>query len=125
MPANDLHWRKSTYSHGNGGNCVEVAAWRKSTHSGGNGGDCVEVAAAWRKSTHSHGNGGACVEIAPAWRKSTHSGGNGGACVEVAGFTPATGIRDSKDPDGPALFLTANAWHTFTTQTKSGTHDLP
>jgi hypothetical protein len=38
-------WRKSSYSGGNGGNCVEVgAAWRKSSHSGGNGGDCVEVA---------------------------------------------------------------------------------
>jgi hypothetical protein len=36
-------WRKSTYSGGNGGNCVEVGTWRKSTYSGGNGGDCVEV----------------------------------------------------------------------------------
>jgi hypothetical protein len=44
-------WRKSTYSDGNGGNCVEVAydfpgaaRWRKSSHSDDNGGDCVEVA---------------------------------------------------------------------------------
>ncbi|KOU60237.1 toxin [Streptomyces sp. MMG1533] len=45
-------WRKSTYSDGNGGDCVEVAydfpgaaRWRKSTYSGGDGGeDCVEVA---------------------------------------------------------------------------------
>jgi Domain of unknown function (DUF397) len=36
-------WRKSTYSGGNGGDCVEVGAWRKSTYSGGNGSDCVEV----------------------------------------------------------------------------------
>lgn len=43
-------WRKSTYSDGNGGECVEVAydfpgaaRWRKSTYSDGNGGDCVEV----------------------------------------------------------------------------------
>ncbi|OKK07942.1 toxin [Streptomyces sp. CB03234] len=43
-------WRKSTYSNGEGGNCVEVAydfpgaaPWRKSTYSNGEGGDCVEV----------------------------------------------------------------------------------
>ncbi|MFE1801691.1 MULTISPECIES: DUF397 domain-containing protein [unclassified Streptomyces] len=46
------HWRKSSYSDDNGGECVEVAndfigaaRWRKSTYSGGSGGeDCVEVA---------------------------------------------------------------------------------
>ncbi|MBT2407108.1 MULTISPECIES: DUF397 domain-containing protein [unclassified Streptomyces] len=44
-------WHKSSYSGGDGGNCVEVArdfpgaaAWRKSTYSDGTGGDCVEVA---------------------------------------------------------------------------------
>jgi len=45
-------WRKSTYSDGNGGSCVEVAydfigaaQWRKSTYSGGeDGGSCVEIA---------------------------------------------------------------------------------
>jgi hypothetical protein len=39
-------WRKSTYSDGAGGNCVEVGngAWRKSSYSGDNGGDCVETA---------------------------------------------------------------------------------
>jgi Domain of unknown function (DUF397) len=37
-------WRKSTYSGGNGADCVEVGTWRKSTHSGGNGANCVEVA---------------------------------------------------------------------------------
>ncbi|MGW2020455.1 DUF397 domain-containing protein [Streptomyces sp. NPDC001927] len=44
------------------------AKWRKSSFSDGNGGDCVEVAydfvgAAWRKSTHSDGNGGSCLEV--------------------------------------------------------------
>ncbi|SCK19224.1 protein of unknown function [Streptomyces sp. WMMB 714] len=45
------HWRKSTYSNPDGGNCVEVAEhfpgaarWRKSTYSNPDGGDCVEVA---------------------------------------------------------------------------------
>ncbi|MET8470832.1 DUF397 domain-containing protein [Streptomyces sp. NPDC006422] len=44
-------WRKSSYSDGNGGSCVEVAydfagaaRWRKSTYSDGNGGNCLEVA---------------------------------------------------------------------------------
>ncbi|MEO3976124.1 DUF397 domain-containing protein [Streptomyces sp. CAU 1734] len=40
-----LHWFKSSYSGGSGGNCIEVAlSWRKSSHSGGSGGACVEVA---------------------------------------------------------------------------------
>ena len=39
-----MDWRKSTYSTGNGGACVEVASWRKSTYSTGSGGQCVEVA---------------------------------------------------------------------------------
>jgi len=47
----NARWRKSSYSNGEGGNCVEVAydfvgaaRWRKSTYSDGNGGSCVEVA---------------------------------------------------------------------------------
>ena len=47
----NARWRKSSYSDGNGGSCVEVAyafpgaaRWRKSTYSNGEGGDCVEVA---------------------------------------------------------------------------------
>ncbi|MFD5856266.1 DUF397 domain-containing protein [Streptomyces chartreusis] len=46
------------------------ASWRKSSYSDGNGGDCVEVAydfpgaARWRKSSYSNGDGGNCVEIA-------------------------------------------------------------
>ncbi|WP_327696598.1 DUF397 domain-containing protein [Streptomyces sp. NBC_00459] len=37
-------WHKSSYSGGDGGDCLEVARWRKSSHSGGSGGDCLEVA---------------------------------------------------------------------------------
>jgi hypothetical protein len=40
-------WRKSPYSGGYEGNCVELAAvWRKSSRSGGNESECVEVAVA-------------------------------------------------------------------------------
>ncbi|MFJ8820336.1 DUF397 domain-containing protein [Streptomyces sp. NPDC102467] len=47
-----------------------AARWRKSSYSNGDGGDCVEVArdfpgaARWRKSSHSNGDGGHCVEVA-------------------------------------------------------------
>jgi len=45
MDLTGVSWRKSSYSGGNGGNCVEVAeVWRKSSYSGTNGGNCVEVA---------------------------------------------------------------------------------
>ncbi|WP_228974205.1 DUF397 domain-containing protein [Streptomyces sp. DH12] len=41
----DLNWFKSSYSGGQGGECVEVAFdWIKSSYSGPQGGDCVEVA---------------------------------------------------------------------------------
>jgi hypothetical protein len=41
-------WLTSSYSGGNGGNCVEVAftGWRTSSYSSSNGGNCVEVALA-------------------------------------------------------------------------------
>ncbi|HUN36336.1 MAG TPA: DUF397 domain-containing protein [Trebonia sp.] len=39
-------WRKSSYSHNGGADCVEVGVlpWRKSTYSHNGGGDCVEAA---------------------------------------------------------------------------------
>ena len=39
-------------------------AWFKSSYSGGEGGECLEAAYAWRKSSHSSGEGGECLEIA-------------------------------------------------------------
>jgi hypothetical protein len=65
-------WRKSSYSTGNGGNCVEVATWRKATYSGGNGGNCVEagVAEAGRVVVRDTTNrdGGTLTFTAAAWR---------------------------------------------------------
>ncbi|SCL70529.1 DUF397 domain-containing protein [Micromonospora chersina] len=53
------------------------------------------------------------------WRKSTRSGSNGGACVEVAGNLPGVvGVRDSKDPAGPTLTFTPEAWRAFVTFAK-------
>lgn len=49
------------------------------------------------------------------WRKSSYSGGNGGECVEVAVLPDAThAVRDSKDPDGPALAFSPAEWRRFT-----------
>lgn len=40
---------------------------------------------------------------------------SGGECIEVAGNVPDTiAVRDSKDPAGPILRLTPEAWAHFT-----------
>ncbi|MDQ2880464.1 MAG: DUF397 domain-containing protein [Actinomycetota bacterium] len=58
------------------------------------------------------------------WHKSSYSNGNGGACVEVADLTSGhRGVRDSKDPTGPALTFTANAWIAFTAGVRAGEFD--
>ncbi|MGW3266094.1 DUF397 domain-containing protein [Streptomyces sp. NPDC001056] len=45
MTIEQLNWFKSSYSDGEGGQCVEAAyAWRKSSYSSGEGGDCLELA---------------------------------------------------------------------------------
>ncbi|MGC4744490.1 DUF397 domain-containing protein [Micromonospora sp. DT201] len=48
------------------------------------------------------------------WRKSTRSGGSGGDCVEVAdNLAGVVGVRDSKDPAGPALAFAPATWSAF------------
>ena len=54
------------------------------------------------------------------WRKASYSNSNGGACVEVATVAHAVAVRDSKDPDGPKLAFTAEAWDTFIEHIKHG-----
>lgn len=55
------------------------------------------------------------------WRKSSYSGGNGGGCVDVARNLPeVVAVRDSKDPDGPALVFTRESWAAFVTALRSG-----
>ncbi|GAB2833217.1 DUF397 domain-containing protein [Streptomyces daliensis] len=52
------------------GRNLSAATWRKSSYSNGQGGDCLEIAedfpdaATWRKSSHSDSQGGACLEVA-------------------------------------------------------------
>lgn len=48
------------------------------------------------------------------WRRSTRSGGgNNDNCVEVATTSHLVLIRDSKDPAGPTLAVTATDWRAF------------
>ncbi|MEW1892844.1 DUF397 domain-containing protein [Streptomyces sp. IBSBF 3010] len=59
----------------------------------------------------------------PRWHTSSYSE-NGGQCVAVAtNLAAATGtvpVRDSKNPTGPALGLSADAYAAFVTGIKDG-----
>ena len=72
-----LTWRKSSYSGGNGGQCVEVAAlpWRTSSYSNGGGANCVEAGhvagAILVRDTRDHGAGPVLRVSARAWRRFT------------------------------------------------------
>ena len=52
------------------------------------------------------------------WKKARQSDDQGGACVEVARFPQAVAIRDSKNPDGPKLLLTQDAFRALHTDLK-------
>lgn len=58
----------------------------------------------------------------PRWFTSSYSD-NGGACVEVAGNLVAmcgvVPVRDSKNPNGPALSLPAEAFSSFVASVKA------
>ncbi|MFF4949973.1 DUF397 domain-containing protein [Streptomyces chattanoogensis] len=58
------------------------------------------------------------------WTKSSYSDASGGDCVEFTraltephGLIP---IRDSKNPDGPALIVRAAHWSAFVAAVKNG-----
>jgi Domain of unknown function (DUF397) len=87
---------------------LENVEWRKNSCSG-QGSDCVEVA-----------------EVVPVvvpgavWRKSSFSGAQSD-CVEVAaGVTGVVPVRDSKDPDRPALVFAVDAWAAFVGAVRAG-----
>lgn len=57
------------------------------------------------------------------WRKSSYSGTSGN-CIEVAELTDgARAVRDSKDPNGPALVFTPAEWAAFTAGVRDGEFD--
>ena len=59
----------------------------------------------------------------PRWFKSSYSD-NGGACVEVAANLATTRgvvpVRDSKNPNGPALVFPAEAFSSFVAAVAQG-----
>ncbi|MCM3882224.1 DUF397 domain-containing protein [Frankia sp. R82] len=58
------------------------------------------------------------------WRKSSYSGGTGGNCVEVATLPDGgRAVRDSKNPDGPALHFTPAEWAAFLAGAQDGEFD--
>ncbi|WP_328915896.1 MULTISPECIES: DUF397 domain-containing protein [unclassified Streptomyces] len=59
---------------------------------------------------------------AATWRKSSYSdNANPDSCVEVAdGFEGVLPVRDSKDPQIPALVFPTPSWTAFVTAVKSG-----
>ncbi|WFB10905.1 DUF397 domain-containing protein [Streptomyces sp. LX-29] len=59
----------------------------------------------------------------PEWVKSTYSGNGGANCLEWAPVFAATGavpVRDSKNPEGPALTFPITAWGAFIKGVKAG-----
>jgi hypothetical protein len=63
---------------------------------------------------------------AAVWRKSSHSGSQGGNCVEVAAVsTETTALRDSKNPQGGAIVMSATAWRGFLESVKLAEFDRP
>ncbi|MFG2192479.1 DUF397 domain-containing protein [Streptomyces sp. NPDC048639] len=57
---------------------------------------------------------------AATWRKSSYSNESGGNCIEVADGYDAVPVRDSKDPEGPALAFPADSWTAFVSAVKAG-----
>lgn len=53
------------------------------------------------------------------WRKSSYSGG-GNDCVEVALGSSAAAVRDSKDPEGGALVVSADGWRDLLRAARDG-----
>lgn len=62
------------------------------------------TAAEWVRSSYSDANGGQCLEFSRA-------------LTEPHGLVP---VRDSKDPEGPALIFPAGGWSAFVSAVKRG-----
>ncbi|WP_433601513.1 DUF397 domain-containing protein [Nocardia sp. CA-135953] len=58
------------------------------------------------------------------WFKSSHSSSQTD-CVEVAWLDGAVGVRDSKNPTGPALVFAPEAWDAFAAGVRDGEFGHP
>lgn len=62
--------------------------------------------------------------VGVTWRKSRYSGGNGGNCVELARLTDGqVAVRNSRDPQGPALVYTRAELEALLLGVKDGEFD--
>jgi hypothetical protein len=52
------------------------------------------------------------------WRKASASG-QGANCVEIAPLRDGIAVRDSKNPSGPVLRFSADAWQAFVSNIKA------
>ena len=53
------------------------------------------------------------------WRQSSYSDTQGNECVEVACLSHGIGVRDSKNPTGPHLTLSARSFATLIKEVKA------
>ncbi|MFF2852459.1 DUF397 domain-containing protein [Streptomyces sp. NPDC058001] len=78
--------------------------------------------------TTKHGRAYVAPEFEGAvWKKSTYSGGSEAQCFECADVTrphPGIAVRDSKNPEGPALLFTSEAFNSFVVAAGSNEFDL-
>jgi len=66
------------------------------------------------------GNGTIASDISAAWVKSSYSGPQGN-CVEVAHLPGGeVAMRNSRQPDGPALIFTRAEWDAFLSGARDG-----
>jgi hypothetical protein len=72
-------------------------------------------------------NGVRASSLAEArWRKSVRSGPTGGNCVEVAFLADGdVALRNSRQPDGPALIFTTAEWDAFIGGARDGEFGSP
>lgn len=57
------------------------------------------------------------VRCPTEWRKSRQSGASG-SCLEAAPASGLVAVRDSKDPQGPALTFAPHTWSRFVVSVK-------
>ena len=62
------------------------------------------------------------MEHLERWHKSSHSS-DVGNCIEVANLGNGRAVRDSKNPHGAGLFVTAAGWSAFCDAMKTGALD--
>jgi Domain of unknown function (DUF397) len=101
--------------------------WRKSSYSTGSGGDCVEVAAVWRKSSRNTGTGGDCVEVAhhrPGLVAVRDSKDRGGPQLSISDQAWSRFVQGIKDRSGPELAFSNQTWSEFIQGIKGGQFDL-